>query len=59
MNPIEIYRKREKMTQAALAAKAGISRPKLSVIENGKGNPTKRTYDKLARALGCEVKDLM
>lgn len=39
-------------SQSELAAKAGIDQADLSRIERGQGNPTDRTWNRLADALG-------
>lgn len=46
------------LTQKELAGKIGVSESYICQIENGKMISIKR-LDKLAKALGCEVKDLL
>ena len=50
----DLARKRDaaRLTQADVAAKAGIRIETLSRIENGRGNPTVATVRKILRALG-------
>ncbi len=43
------------LSQAELAAKAGIRAETLSRLENGRGNPTVATVKKILRALGERV----
>jgi DNA-binding XRE family transcriptional regulator len=52
-------RERALLTQQELAARAGVSRAAISVIEAQKAEPQFSTIRKLADALGCEPKDLM
>ena len=47
------------MTQADLAEKAGIHRPDLSDLENGRHSPTLETVEKIAKALGVPPKCLV
>ena len=48
-------RKSKKMTQQDLADKTGMDRADISKIENGSANPTLKTLEKLAKALGKEL----
>ena len=43
------------VTQADLEQRTGISRNTICAIENGRGNPTVSTYEKLVNALGFEL----
>jgi DNA-binding XRE family transcriptional regulator len=45
------------MTTRALAHKAGVSTETINAIEHGRRQPTVTTLDKIARALGVEVRD--
>lgn len=45
-------------SQQHLADKLGISRERISEMENGRFSPTFQTLQKYARALGCSVSDL-
>jgi hypothetical protein len=46
---------RHRLSQAALAARAGTSQQALSKIENGSGSPSVETLSKLAAAVGEEL----
>jgi len=43
------------LTQAQLAALAGVSQPNVAQIENPDSNPTLATLEKVAAALGCRL----
>jgi DNA-binding XRE family transcriptional regulator len=45
------------MTTRGLAREAGVSTETINAIEHGRRQPTVTTLDKIARALGVEVKD--
>lgn len=47
-------RNRAQLTQAELAEKSGVRQSDISEIENGLGNPTKKTLEKLGVALGID-----
>jgi DNA-binding XRE family transcriptional regulator len=47
------------LTQAKLAALTGIKRPNIARIESGRHRPSLDTIDKIARALGVPVVDLV
>ena len=49
------FRQRRGLTQAELAAKAGISRGYLARLETARQDPTLTTLERLARALGVKV----
>lgn len=51
-NPLKVYRKWRGLTQAQLAAQAGINAVYLSQIETGQRRGSMTTLKKLARALG-------
>jgi transcriptional regulator with XRE-family HTH domain len=46
-------------TQAEVAKKAGLSRTHVTVIESGEHAPQQKTLQKLAKAFGVDVTDLM
>jgi transcriptional regulator with XRE-family HTH domain len=48
-------RERRRLTQEQLADKSGVSRSYLARLETCRQDPTLRTLEKLARALGVEV----
>lgn len=52
-------RKQRGLTQAALAAKAGISRPFLAQIENGDRNLSLKNQRKIAASLGVNPSELV
>lgn len=58
MNIIKDLRKERKMTMTALARAAGISIPFLFDIEKGNRNPSAKTLERIAQALGVSVADL-
>lgn len=47
------------LTQEKLAAKAGLARNFIPMVENGERNVTLGTIQKLATALKCRMADLM
>lgn len=47
------------MTQEQLAVKCGISAHQVSLYELGKCFPRKETWESLAKALECDVKDII
>ena len=51
-------RQRSGFTQGELAARAGISRQTLSILESGRGQPSTLVALNLARALRCRVEEL-
>lgn len=56
---IKERREKKKMTQQALADKAGVSRQIISRLENEEGViTTTDTLKKIASALGCKVGDI-
>lgn len=52
-------RTRAALSQEKLAAKAGMARNFVSMIEIGQRNVTLATVEKLAKALGCRMAELM
>jgi transcriptional regulator with XRE-family HTH domain len=56
---VKAYRERRKLTQEALAERAGISRTYLARLETGKHDPTASVLEKLAKALGVKVGRLL
>lgn len=55
---IRRLRKEKDWTQTELAVYAGSSQPTINQIESGARNPSTRTLEKIAGALGVEVRDL-
>ena len=52
-------RKQAGVSQEKLGAEAGLARNFISMVETGERNVTLATVEKLARALGCRMADLM
>ena len=48
---VKYYRKVKGLTQKDLATAVGVSHPRISVIEQGGGNPTLKTIEAIADAL--------
>ena len=53
------YRKDAKLTQVALAQKAGLNSNVVAKVERGLGEPTLATIKKLSSALGIKASDLL
>ena len=51
-------RESKRMTQDELASGAGVQRPEISKIENGKSEPNLRTIRKIARTLEMSLSEL-
>ncbi len=49
-------RRRKNITQKELAEATGITQPDISRLENGRGNPSLRTLNVLAKGLGMRLK---
>lgn len=58
-HPLKVWRGFRGLTLRALAAEVGVSSPALSKIETGKSCPSTATLSKLARALRCDMDDLL
>ena len=57
---IKRLRAKRGLTQAKLAESAGVSQPYLSQLEAGaKGRPAVQIVQKLAKALGVKIEDLL
>jgi ribosome-binding protein aMBF1 (putative translation factor) len=52
---IAMLRKRQKLTQPALAKRSGLEQADISRIERGSSNPTEDTLARLGRALGVRL----
>ena len=52
------FRKQQRLTQAALAEKAKISNEFMSAVERGAKLPSLPVVERLAHALGVQIKDL-
>ena len=58
-NPVQVYRQHRHMTQAEMAAAAGINALYLSQIETGKRAGSVKTLAAVSQALGVTVDDLL
>lgn len=47
------------LSQSELARRSKVSRPIISALESGRGNPSLRVLERLAKAIGCGVGDLL
>lgn len=56
---LKIMRVKKNMTQGELAERAGVKRMTISYYETGLRYPRREILDKLADALGCDVKDIV
>lgn len=59
MLKLKLKRVEKGLTQKELAKKIGITQNALSMCELGVSFPKKKTLDKLAEALGCNISDLI
>jgi DNA-binding XRE family transcriptional regulator len=57
--PLAFWRRHRGLTQAALAAAAGIAQPSLARAETGRRGLTVTTYAKVAKALNVRIEDLL
>ena len=57
-NNIRYHRKRQKFTLNRLAQASFMRWTQIRDIENGRANPTLRTLNKIAEALGVDIKDI-
>jgi DNA-binding XRE family transcriptional regulator len=57
--PLAFWRKHRGLTQAALAAEAGVTQPYLAQIEKGIRTGDVRLYARLARTLRVRMEDLV
>jgi transcriptional regulator with XRE-family HTH domain len=58
-NNLRHLRKLSGLTQQQLAEGVGVSYPRISEIENGRGNPTVETLQRIADVLKVDVADLL
>jgi transcriptional regulator with XRE-family HTH domain len=58
-NNIREIRLKKEMTQEELAHKADLDYSYINQIENGKRNPSMEAVERIAKALGVKVKDLI
>lgn len=59
MKNIKIYREKNCLTQRQLAKKVGVSNQYISYIENEHKMPSFKTLNKIAKALGVRVSELL
>lgn len=57
--PLAFWRRHRGLTQAALAARAGISQAYLAQLERGRRTGDVRLHARLAHALGLRIDDLV
>lgn len=55
----ELRQERTPLSQEGLAARAGVHRTFLGLLERGSANPTVTTLEGVARALGVTVSDIV
>lgn len=58
-NKIRELRKKKNLTQEELAYNAELDYSYINQIENGKRNPSIEAVERIAKALGAKVKDLI
>ena len=58
-NNIKKVRKKKRVTQKELAKRLRVSQSRISQIEDPDHRPTTRVYERVAKALGCEIEDLI
>ena len=56
---VQKYRKERKVSQEKLAEISGVHRTYVGMIERAEKNITLRNMEKIAKALGVEIKDLL
>jgi transcriptional regulator with XRE-family HTH domain len=58
VSPLAIVRLDRRLRQADVAARAGITRQHLGLLEAGRHTPTRKTAQALASALECDVAEI-
>jgi DNA-binding XRE family transcriptional regulator len=58
-NPTKVFREYRGLTQAELAARAGVNAVYLSQIETGRRRGSTKTLEAIAQVLGVQVDDLL
>lgn len=53
LKAMRLYRR---MTATELSRRSGVPQATISLIENGKNNPTAETMERLATALDCKIR---
>jgi len=56
---VQKYRKEKQISQEKLAEIAGVHRTYVGMIERAEKNITLRNMEKIAKALGMEIRDLL
>lgn len=56
---LQKMRQSKNVTQEALAEKIGVSQTWIAYIETGRNKPNLKMLEKIAKALGVKVKDLI
>lgn len=56
---VELLRREARLTQAQLAARAGVSRVTVCYLEQGRGRARMRTLEAVGEALGVSVEELL
>lgn len=59
LRSIKTFRDAKGWSQEELAERAGIRRPTITELENGRGNPTLQTIEAIAKALGVSAAQLI
>ena len=58
-NNIKKVRKKKRVTKKELAKRRRVSKSRISQIEDPDHRPTSRVYERVAKALGCGLEDLI
>ncbi len=58
-NNIKKVRRKKRVTQKELAKRLRVSQSRISQIEDPDHRPSVRVYERVAKALGCEIEDLI
>lgn len=56
---VRFVREKSGKTAQELSQATGLPRSHISAIERGRTNPTVKTLDRIARGIGCGLRDLM
>ena len=59
MSEVRKLREKHGWSMQELSDKSGVSKGYISMLENGKVNPSLKKLKELAKALGVEVKDII
>jgi DNA-binding XRE family transcriptional regulator len=58
-NPLKVWRKQRRLTQAALGKKAGISHGHVAFLEKSERKASVKTWQALAKALEVDLEDIL